>query len=198
MASQPPRRPTNDSFRPALRFPTDPHRPSSLPAKIQHIVRPPQDAFLPTQPSSSSSSAAAANLLQSRRKPWELDLTRLEEMCRLGEAQRKVILVLGGELFVFRGCCGCRCGPRHRSRPRRATARCTFTSLTLSSIRCATSNTTTCHLVKPPPKFPCHHCNGASTSPSTSARGWKRQHPSSRHAIAPLLSQHDANAPLLL
>lgn len=75
------RRPKNDSFRPALRFPTDPHKPGSLPQKIQHIVAP----------------APAAILLQSRRKPWEVDSTRLEDLIASTAHARKVIVVLGGE-----------------------------------------------------------------------------------------------------
>ncbi|KAG9046986.1 hypothetical protein FS837_003276 [Tulasnella sp. UAMH 9824] len=73
------RRPKNDSFRPALRFPTDPHKPGTLPQKIQHIVAP----------------APAAILLQSRRKPWEVDSTRLEDLIASTAHTRKVIVVLG-------------------------------------------------------------------------------------------------------
>ncbi|KAG8907652.1 hypothetical protein FRB99_003114 [Tulasnella sp. 403] len=78
-----PRRPNNDSFRPALRFPTDPHNPGSLPSKIKHIVAP-----------QSSSASATSSLLQSRRKPWEVDTARLDELMRR-ERGRKVVLVLG-------------------------------------------------------------------------------------------------------
>ncbi|KAG8914780.1 hypothetical protein FRC01_003920, partial [Tulasnella sp. 417] len=73
------RRPKNDSFRPALRFPTDPHKPGSLPQRIQHIVAP----------------APAAILLQSRRKPWEVDSTRLDDLVASTANARKVIVVLG-------------------------------------------------------------------------------------------------------
>lgn len=74
------RRPKNDSFRPALRFPTDPHKPGSLPQKIQHIV--------PGAP-------PAAILLQSRRKPWEVDSTRLDDLVASTANMRKVVVVLG-------------------------------------------------------------------------------------------------------
>ncbi|KAG8973296.1 hypothetical protein FRB90_009959, partial [Tulasnella sp. 427] len=70
---------TNDSFRPALRFPTDPHKPGSFPQKVQRIPAP----------------APAAILLQSRRKPWEVDSTRLDDLVASTAHARKVIVVLG-------------------------------------------------------------------------------------------------------
>ncbi|KAG8989769.1 hypothetical protein FRB94_014024 [Tulasnella sp. JGI-2019a] len=89
------RRNPNASFRPALRFPTDPHNPGVLPSRIRHIV---EGSSSPNGAGPSSTPpppSTAVNLLQSRRKPWELDLTKLEDVIRTGEVQRKVILVLG-------------------------------------------------------------------------------------------------------
>ncbi|KAG8989402.1 hypothetical protein FRB94_014428 [Tulasnella sp. JGI-2019a] len=89
------RRNPNASFRPALRFPTDPHNPGVLPSKIRHIVEGPSPPNGAGPSSAPPPPSAAVNLLQSRRKPWELDLTKLEDVIRTGEVQRKVILVLG-------------------------------------------------------------------------------------------------------
>jgi len=79
MTDSPSKYRNGDTFRPALRFPTDPHRPSQLPTRTKQIIQ--------QQPPSQHPAA--------HRKPWELDVEKLQDSAIPG--QRRVIVIIGGK-----------------------------------------------------------------------------------------------------